>query len=138
VDTLDQLRLLYTGAFVLWIVANIFITRVYAYAWWKSTDRDLPFILGGVWVGFTSMIETGLYALAVWTDIIPELRTWAVKLIPVFAATQAIVYIAVGVVAQRIDEPDPTDTTEQRKPIQWLREQFNATRVSVASLLRKR
>lgn len=98
---IEQLKLFYTMAFVMWIIANVVVTRTYVLSWWRSSDRNLPFVLGGIFVGLTSMVETGFYAFAIWTDIIPELRLWAIKLIPLFASSQAMAYIIVGFWARR-------------------------------------
>lgn len=99
-DFADQIKLLFTLAFALWIVAFVVATRPYMIAFSGSPDKRLPFVIGSIWLGISTLLEMGFYAGTIWFEW-RDGTIWALRLIPTAAITQAIVYIAIGLWARR-------------------------------------
>lgn len=95
-----QIKLLFTLAFVLWVIAAIVATRAYVIAYVESTDKRLPFICGAIWLGLSSLFESAFYAATIWFEWEHGTR-WAIRMIPTALISQAIVFTIIGIWAQR-------------------------------------
>lgn len=102
-DFLDQIKLLFTLAFALWVIAAIVVTRMYTGAWFGAHDKRLPFIIGNIWFGVSMLVETGFYAASIWFEW-RWAGPWIVRMIPTAAISQAIVYIIVGIWARKVGQ----------------------------------